>query len=228
MKRFFLHQRYVLVIFGILIPLVSKADIWESPKVSTYYSENREYKLVVTPRIISDKYYGWCFYNNDKHPQTKNFLRQKEKFMKKITPQDTILIPCTAELYRIKETDTVQIWKKPLLNNVSPEHAIVSNDGSSIATFDNWYSRGYGVNVFVVYNEKGEAKRTYKLDEITPFPLNDYMMTISSLHWLKETKFIDNDRIEIVFKTKNNLQKRRIYNTKSFEFDEFEEWHNEQ
>jgi len=220
MKLFLLHQRYILFFGGILVSLVAKADVWDTPKIKTYYSENKEYKLIITPRIISDKYYQWYFYKNNRFPQTKRILRQKEKFMKKISPQDTILIPCTAELFRINGTDNIPIWKTSLLNDVCPVYAIVSNDGSSIATFDNWYSRGYGVNVFVVYNENGEAKKTYKLDEITPFPLNDYSRSISSLYWIGEVKFIDNKRIEITFETENNSQIKRVYNTNNFEFEE--------
>jgi hypothetical protein len=222
MKQFLQHQRYILVFLGILVSLISKADTWDVPKVKTYYSENMEYKLIITPRIISDKYYIWRFYSDDRHPQTKKFLRKKDKFMRTITPQDTVLIPCTAELYRINGIDSIQIWRKSLLNNICPVHAIVSNDGSSISTFDNWYSIGYGANVFVVYNEKGEAKKTYKLDEITPFPLNDYYMTISSLHWLRGVKFIDNVRIEIILKRKVNYNRkefiiRKILNLKNNE-----------
>jgi hypothetical protein len=32
---------------------------------------------------------------------------------------------------------------------------------------------GYGKNIFVVYDENGEAKSSYQLKEISPFPLND-------------------------------------------------------
>ena len=188
MNRFFRHRRNILIFLGILVPMFAKADTWTSPIIKTYYSENKEYKLIVTPRSFS--------------------------------AQGTTLMSCTAELYRINESESIQIWKKPLVNVLSPVHAIVANDGSSIATFDNWYSKGYGVNVFVVYNEKGEAKKTYKLEEVTPFPLNDYLRSISSLHWYAGVRFIDNERIEIIFETETNKQARRIYKTKSFEFEE--------
>ena len=140
--------------------------------------------------------------------------------MRNITEQDTIRIPCTAELYQINGADSVLIWERPLLNEVCPVYAIVANDGSSIATFDNWYSTGYGVNVFVVYDEKGNAKKTYKLEEISPFPLNDYMMTISSLHWNIGEKYIDNGRIEIIFGAEDDRQISKIYNIKKLEFEE--------
>jgi len=221
MNRFLQHRRYVLILLGILIPMIAKADSVRSATVETYYSENKEYKLIVTPRVIPDQYYQWSYYNSDLYyPHSRKIVREKEKFMRNISPQDTIIIPCTAELYRIKQSESQLIWKKILLNDHCPVRVIVANDGSSVATVDNWYSSGYGVNVFVVYNENGEAKRTYKLEEITPFPLNDYMMTVSSLLWNVGFRFIDNERIEIVFQTRNNFQTKRVYNVKSFVFEE--------
>lgn len=219
MKRFLRHPHYVLILTGILVSMIAKADFWESPSVKIYYSENKEYKLVITPKLTPDNYYLWDYYKSNKHPQTKKILRKKEKFLQNISEQDTIRIPCTAELYRMKGADSVLIWKRPLLNEFCPVYAIVADDGSSIATFDNWYSIGYGVNVFVVYNEKGNAEKTYKLEEISPFPLNDYSMSISSLYWRKDVRYIDTDRIEIIFETDDNKTTKRIYNLKRLEFE---------
>jgi hypothetical protein len=217
-----LHLRqlhYLLILSGLLVSVIAKADTWDNPRVKIYYSDNKEFKLIITPEMTSDKYYLWDYYKNNKHPQTKKILRQKEKFMRNISDQDTIRIPCTAELYRMKGADSVLIWKRPLLNEFCPVYAIVADDGSSIATFDNWYSIGYGVNVFVVYNEKGNAEKTYKLEEISPFPLNDYSMSISSLYWRKDVRYIDTDRIEIIFETDDNKTTKRIYNLKRLEFE---------
>ncbi len=220
MKTLLRHINYVLSIFGILVLMITMADEWELPRVETYYSENKQYKLVITPKYTPDKYYKWNYYKSNKHPQTKKLLRKEEKFMSNISGNDTIQIPCIAGLYRINETDSVLIWQKSMLNDDCPVFAIVANDGSSIATFDNWFSTGYGVNVFVVYNEKGEAQRTYKLEEISPYPLNDYPMSITRICWRNEVRFIDNERIEIVFETQKKLQTIRVYNTKSLKFEE--------
>lgn len=219
MKRLLRYPLYVFVFAGLLFSTITKGDTWNRPGVKKYYSENMEFKLIVSPSKTPDKYYQWDNYKKNKHPQTKKVLRKKEKFMKGISDQDTILIPCTAELYRMKENDSILIWKRPLLNEVCPANAIVANDGSSIATFDNWYFKGYGVNVFVVYDNKGNAKKTYKLEEISPFPLNDYPMSITSLHWYRRVKYIDIERIEIVFRADDEREKKKIYNINKLEFE---------
>ena len=139
--------------------------------------------------------------------------------MLNINPEDTTITPCKAELYKIIGTDSVLIWRSNLLNDICPVHALVANDGSSIATFDNWYSSGYGFNTLVIYNDKGQAKKTYKLEEISPFPLNEYMKSISSLHWNGGELYIDNNRIEITFLTENKSIAKRIYNLKKLEFE---------
>ena len=219
MTQLLKHPHYVLILLGLLISMIVKADTWDNPGVKTYYSENKEFKLIITPKITPEKYYQWNYYVSNKHPQTKKILRKKEKFMQNISEQDTILTPCTAELFQIKGTDSVLIWKRILLNDVSPVNAIVANDGSSVATFNNWYSTGYGVNIFVIYDENGNTKKTYKLEEISPFPLNDYPMSISSLHWNKGERYIDNERIEIIFRAEDDREEKRIYSTQKLEFE---------
>lgn len=219
MKQLLRHPIFMLILPGLIISMMVRADTWNNPIIKAYYSENKEFKLIVTPKKTSDKYSLWNYYKSNKHPRTKKILREKEKFMRNISEQDTIRIPCTAELFRINGADSVLIWKRPLLNEVCPVHAIVANDGSSIATFDNWYSTGYGINVFVVYDEKGNAKRTYKLEEISPFSLNDYSISISSLYWKKDVRYINNDKIEIIFETKDNKTTKQIYNLKRLEFE---------
>ena len=232
MKRFF----YALMIIGVLFPKIVKADEWLVPYVGVYYSENKEYKLIVIPTFVPPKYYRYS-YKSNKHPKSKRLLRKKEELEQQITP-------CIAELYRISETGSILIWNKPLLNDICPVHAIVTNDGSSVATFDNWYSMGYGENVFVVYDENGEAKKSYELKEISPFPIDYYLKSVVSIWWNKsgildtydslllwrnkdtlpsyianDCRFIDNERIEIVFETRENIQKKRVYNVKSLEFE---------
>ena len=208
----------IIFLFLVFIPYCSKADVWDSPKVKEYYSKNKKYKFVVFPKIVPDKYYKWKYYKETRELR-RSKQKKKVKFLNSITENDTIITPCHGQLYYISGNDTILIWDRRLLNEESPVYAIVSNDGSSVVTFDNWYSTGYGGNVMVVYNEKGDALRSYKLEEISPYPLNDYLISISSIHWLSDAYFIDNTRLEIVFMNENKHTKNRIYNTKILDFD---------
>ncbi|GAB3162591.1 hypothetical protein [Telluribacter humicola] len=212
------YLHYFILLWGIIGSIKARADIWQPPKIKVYYSDNLKYKLIITPQIVPEKYYRWEYFKSNRHPQTKKMLRKKDKFLRNISAQDTVLTPCTGELYDVSGAESVLIWKRSMLNNPCPVHAIIANDGSSVATFDNWYSIGYGVNVFAIYNQKGDAKSTYKLEEISPFPLNDYGKSTSSLYWRKGAVFIDNERVELTFYTEKNM-KKRIYNTKKLEFE---------
>jgi hypothetical protein len=53
-----------------------------------------------------------------------------------------------------------------LVNSQSPAAAFLSNDGQSIATFDDWYSRGIGSNTLVIYRGDRMIRR-YSLEGIT-------------------------------------------------------------
>ncbi len=215
-----MKRKTMLLLFPFLIiPFTGKADVWSKPSVKEYYSQNRNYKLVVYPTITPEKYAEWNNYRNLDTQLSKSEQKKKERFLSSLTASDTVLIPCTGILYHVSGNDTVRIWERKLLNSVCPVTANVSNNGSSVVTFDNWYSNGYGVNVMVVYNEKGDAKRTYKLEEITPYPLNDYFTSLSSIWWNAGTRFIDNDRIEIGFQNEKHAVIKRIYNTKTYMFE---------
>ncbi len=210
---------YPLLLF-LSISFTGKADVWTKPAVKEYYSQNKTYKFVVYPSVTPDKYEEWHKYRIIDSKLSKAEQKKKERFFSDLTASDTVLVPCTGILYHISGDDTVKIWERKLLNAVCPVNANVSDDGSSVVTFDNWYSNGYGMNVMVVYNGKGDAKRTYKLEEITPYPLNDYFTSISSIWWDAGTRFIDKDRIEISFQNEKHVVKKRIYNTKEYAFED--------
>lgn len=215
-----MNKRFCIIIYTLfLIPSIVKADIWDTPKEKVYYSENKSFKLIVIPTIIPEKYYQWNYFKNSQVPFNKAGQRRKKRLLESITESDTILIPCHGKLYSISRADTILMWDRKLLNDNCPVHAIVSNDGSSVVTFDNWYSVGYGVNVMVIYNEIGDAKKTYKLEEITPYPLNDYPRTISSVLWRYGARFINNDKIEIDFRNEKDVIIKRTYNTNQLIFE---------
>ena len=49
MERLIKHLRYSLITMGLLFSMAVKADVWDSPRVKTYYSDNKECKVVVDP-----------------------------------------------------------------------------------------------------------------------------------------------------------------------------------
>lgn len=96
---------------------------------------------------------------------------------------------------------------------------MVSEDGKYVVTFDNWHSMGYGLDVMVVYNEKGELLKRYKLEDFSPFPINTYLLTISSIHWRCGVSFIARDTVRICFQDEEEQKKFKLYNLSRLEFE---------
>jgi hypothetical protein len=223
------------ILFAVISTANVFANFWESPKIITTYSENKEYMLMIYPREYPNDYFS------------AKYQRQLKKGMVK----DTVK-PCHAVLYHIVNTDTIEIWNKPLVNAVSPVKAIVANDGKSVITInDFWHSKGYA-HTFVVYGEDGALIKDYELKEISPFPLEQYFSSRQSIHWggyMEDAgndkggyeeysysvrgrfaeyadndrggyvKYLDNNRVEIHFRNKNGEEKKRIFNTKTSAFE---------
>lgn len=202
------HQKrisFLIILFLFVTVLHVIADTWEPQKTKYYYSENKTYMLKVVPLTYPPKF--WY----------ANYNRLKRK--NKLSGKDTTIISCTGTLYKIIASDTSIVWEKKLINRICPVTAIVSNDGSSVITFDNWLMIGYGSDIMVVYNEFGELKKRYKLEEISPFPINDYPSSISSLYWCCGKKYTTNYSIEICFENRNNEIIKRIYNVRNMTFE---------
>jgi len=196
-------KKYLIIILFVFITFDILADSWLPPSTKTYYSENKEYMLRVFPTKIPDKYWDW----------ESSSKRKKKRFEAK----DTTIIKCHAILYKLDSQDSIQVWNKFLINRTAPSDVIVANDGSSIATFDNWHSLGYGI-VFTIYNEKGEVENNYKLEDFSPYEIDDYMHSVSSIWWKCGAKYIDINRIEICCSVEEE-SKDIHYNLKSKEFE---------
>jgi hypothetical protein len=191
-----------LAVFLISIPML--ADVWDTPKTTRYFSQDSSYMVKVTPTQIPDKYWKW------KSSKTK----KRQKF----SPRDTTIVLCQAILFKIEKNDTLKIWQKNLINPIMPVNVIVANDGKSLVTFDNWGSMGYGLEAMVIYDEKGGLVKRYQLEEISPIPINEFQLSISSIWWRCGVKYIDNQTIEICFQDKDQNIKTRFYNLITREF----------
>jgi hypothetical protein len=197
--------RYLLTFILILFSKLSIADVWELPKIKRYFSEDSIYMVKVYPLQIPEKYSKW----KSARPNKK----------KRFTEKDTILTFCHAILYKIENSDTTEVWNKKLTNAIMPEFVIVANDGSSIVTFDNWSSLGYGPDVMVTYDRNGILIKKYKLEDFSPFPINDYLHSVSSIWWNCGAKYIDNQTIQICFQDEKKAIKTKQYNLTTGEFN---------
>jgi hypothetical protein len=197
-------NKYLLTGLLILISSSLIADSWNNPKTERYFSKDSTFMVKVIPTYIPEKYSKW--------------VTAKPKKKKTFSEKDTTIIPCHAILYKIEKKDTVEVWNKQLINRVMPAFAIVADDGRSIVTFDNWGSIGYGLEAMVTYDEKGGLIRRYQLEEFSPFPINDYFISISSLWWRCGAKYLDNQTIEICFQNKKKEVQTRQYNVTTREF----------
>ena len=110
--------------------------------------------------------------------------------------------------------------EKNLINSISPVKALLSNNGKRIVTIDNWHSLGYGIDVFVVYNEKGELVKRYKLDYFTLFPINNYMFSVSSIWWDCGIELLNKiNKVKICMITEDDIIKTRFHDLESYQFE---------
>ncbi|MDR1755724.1 MAG: hypothetical protein LBR65_02030 [Culturomica sp.] len=194
-------KKYLCSILFVVISTVSVfADDWENLRIITIYSDNKEYMLMIYPIEYPNDY----------------FTAKYQKQLKKGIVTDSI-VSSHAILYHICNSDTIEVWNRPLVNSQSPVNAIVANDGKSIVTIDDWYSKGYE-HTLVIYGEDGELIKDFELKDITPFPLEQYFYSISSIHWGGKVEYLDNDRMKIFFRNKNEEEQTRVFNIKTREF----------
>jgi len=201
-------KKYLFLILFVFSAFQVFADLWEPAEIFVTYSENKEYMLVIYPEIIPKNYH------------TSGYKRIYKGEVVKDTVQ-----PCHAILYHILNTDTVVIWNKFLINNTSPVSAVVANDGKSIVTFNEWGWLGL-THTIVIYGELGELVKDISLEEISPFPINEYSSGRPSIFWSGEGEnwrgkgeYLDNDRIEIYFVNKENEVRKRIVNIRNGTFE---------
>lgn len=160
----------VKIVVGILailvaLPLPVHADKWASAKTKTYRSDNLQYRFRIIPGI------GFALISeSDKDPFTAR-----------------------AEFYNTPSGKSGLLWDKHLSNTVAPVHVIISNDGQNIVTFDNWGKLGMGDNVLVIYDDEGNQKFSYSLEDLlTTSEIKKHIRkTVSSRGWRKTDPYFD-------------------------------------
>ena len=200
-------MRHLAVAILILFTFkTASADTWLPPKVTDYYSSDSTYFVRVVPRCVPDKYYKW--------------LNASEKRKRKFSPKDTTIVPSHAMMFKRTTNGDSLIWKEKLINQIAPVDALVSDDGEYFVTFDNWHSMGYGVDVLAIYDEKGMLLKRHMLEDISPFPINTYERSVSSIWWRCGQEFVNDNEIEICFNNEEKEPVSRIYNIEELKIKE--------
>lgn len=197
------------LLFIICLSLISTrlfADSWSEPTIKRYYSKDSVYFVEIVPTKIPGNYWKW--------------KGAKPKKKHKFTSADTTIIPAHAKMYKIENQDTLKVWKQKLVNPHAPVSAQVSADGKYLVTFDDWYNVGYGPNVFVFYNNKGKLLKQYSLKDISPFPLDEYFLSISSIWWRCGADFRSEESVRVCFMDANKTKRYMEYNFATLQFEE--------
>ena len=146
---------------------------------------------------------------------------QDARFVVTSTGQTSALSNCSGSLYIKSPSNTgddwLKVWEKPLQNKLSPVTALVANNGWRVVTFDNYYTVGYGNEVVVIYNEKGDLLKKYSLEMLlSPEELGQVSRTVSSRWWRKKVAIVDELGL---LKVEVALRKDQVQTIKTLRFN---------
>lgn len=154
----------------------ARADSWMLPTRTTYVSADKATRLTVVPRELESQ----LAYFKDKVKE-REFAGQRAGETTRTA---------RAMLERRVSGRWTKVWEAPLVNDVAPVSAIVSDDGAHVVTFDNWHGTGLGDNVVVIYRDGGRLVRMLRLDQILPAEyIKALPSSTSSLWWSGQHRF---------------------------------------
>jgi hypothetical protein len=168
-KKFLVIHFLTLLI--VIIPFKTAwTDSWALPEKTKYFSENKKFRFTVTPGPVGRREPG--------EPETCiGTLEVKENGKNKYNT----------------------VWEKTLSNEVAPVSALVTNSGNYVITFDNWHELGYGDNVIVIYNQKGETIRQLGLNSfLSNKEIKKLPHTVSSIWWGGAHHFDQNEEFVVL------------------------------
>lgn len=189
----------VVVACGGLTGSSAWADSWPPATVKTYVSSGGEVRFIVTPRDIV----GPLAYFEDKvegvEPAGQAPGRAQE---------------ARGKLERRSPSGQwEEVWDRPLVNEVSPVSALVSESGGYVVTFDNWHSAGWGDDAVVIYDDLGEVVRSMALTDFLPQPYFEALpRTVSSIWWSGDHRIVgDRLILQVVVPTDSLSDPERTY-----------------
>lgn len=164
----------------------TQADSWRLPEKEKYYSANKKFYVEVTPKKLESQ----LRYFEDKVAGRANAGAAKGE-------SDN---HAKAEFFARKGSDEYsRLAKFPLVNEVSPVSAIVSDQGDYFVTFDNWHSVGYGEDTIVIYRADGTVVRKFGLEDLlTAGDIETFSRSTSSMHWGGEHYFDEANKLLVL------------------------------
>ena len=147
------------------------ADSWALPTEVAVYSRDRTFRLRIIPRELGGQlaYFESLVEKRAAPGQAAGGQRRCFGILEKRGARSS-----TFDL----------VWSRPLLNDVAPVAAIVSDDGKFVATFDNWHSTGYGPHALVIYGPGGELIKKLGLFQfLQESEIEKLSRSVSSVGW---------------------------------------------
>lgn len=177
MKKF---RTCIGILLSLLLVASAMADSWIPARVKSYASSDGTWKLTIYPRKLTSP----LGYFQDKVDGKSNAGA---------VPGDSQKSPI-GHMERKEGDQWRTAWKAPLVNEVAPVQALVSNTGVAV-TFDNWHSVGYGEDAVVVYTVDGEPVRKFGLSAFLPkYYIDALPHSVSSIDWRGEPRLDDTQR----------------------------------
>jgi hypothetical protein len=159
------------------------ADSWLPPSIRQYASADGQWRLTIYPRPLTNQ----LNYFKDKVDGKRNAGG---------VPGESQKSPIGHMEHRVRGR-WATVWKEPLVNDVAPVDAVVSNRGE-VVTLDNWHSMGWGGDAIVIYAASGNRVRKFGLEDFLPeYYVEALPRTVSSIHWRGDAR-IDEAKRQLV------------------------------
>lgn len=177
-------KRFSLAVALFVVSYATFADQWLPPTPETYSSYFGSYRLTVYPR-------------QDLDPLA--FFEDKLAGVEPAGQRTTEQARCEATLEQLVGNHYETLWRKPLVNDVAPVNALISDRSGAFVTFDNWHSMGCCDDTIVIYDRLGNMVRKFALTDIlTEEEVSNLPRTVSSTHWSGEHDLDWVEDIEVV------------------------------
>lgn len=166
-------RAFIAVLLFVLVGVAS-ADSWLPPVPITAVSRSAVYRLTVYPRQITGPLEYFTDEEDGKAPAGQRPGARAQ---------------CEATLEKLGAQSYDVVWRKPLVNDVAPLSALVTDDGRFV-TFDNWHRAGFGPDAIVIYRADGTVvKKLGVADVVGEEAFQKLPRSVSSVWWGGEHTF---------------------------------------